>query len=203
MNISSPSSTNMTYTPSSLGSSDRPRSPPEQQTMSNIPTSSPSSTSLSNVAKQSVTNSGRLTTGGGQPNNGGSEDNNNGGSVDNGNGTISKPKRWSGSKKYMMSGSNDSKDHARAIHTASSTVLLPSSSPTSTGQPSVASVDVDMLSPPRALTVVTSASSNDKKLSLADFDVIKVLGEGAFAQVMMVRKKDDDQIYAMKVSALI
>jgi serine/threonine protein kinase len=36
------------------------------------------------------------------------------------------------------------------------------------------------------------------KVGIDDFDLMKVLGKGSFGKVMMVRKKDDGNIYAMK-----
>eukprot|EP00461_Guttulinopsis_vulgaris_P000589 UN00589 len=38
-----------------------------------------------------------------------------------------------------------------------------------------------------------------KKMSPHDFQDIRIIGRGAFAEVKVVRKKDDGQIYAMKV----
>jgi len=38
-----------------------------------------------------------------------------------------------------------------------------------------------------------------RKVSLADFDLLKVLGRGSFGKVMLVRKKDNGEIFAMKV----
>lgn len=37
------------------------------------------------------------------------------------------------------------------------------------------------------------------KISIDDFQLIKVIGRGTFGKVFMVRKKDNTQIYAMKV----
>ena len=34
--------------------------------------------------------------------------------------------------------------------------------------------------------------------SLKDFEITKLLGEGAFGQVYMARRKQDGQVYAMK-----
>jgi serum/glucocorticoid-regulated kinase 2 len=36
------------------------------------------------------------------------------------------------------------------------------------------------------------------KVSVDDFDLLKVLGKGSFGKVMMVRKKDTQKIYALK-----
>jgi serine/threonine protein kinase len=38
-----------------------------------------------------------------------------------------------------------------------------------------------------------------KALSLDDFDLLCVLGRGSFGKVMKVKKKDTNEIYAMKV----
>eukprot|EP00485_Elphidium_margaritaceum_P016584 CAMPEP_0202730154 /NCGR_PEP_ID=MMETSP1385-20130828/186496_1 /ASSEMBLY_ACC=CAM_ASM_000861 /TAXON_ID=933848 /ORGANISM="Elphidium margaritaceum" /LENGTH=416 /DNA_ID=CAMNT_0049396427 /DNA_START=540 /DNA_END=1791 /DNA_ORIENTATION=- len=38
-----------------------------------------------------------------------------------------------------------------------------------------------------------------KKLTVNDFEFLKVVGKGSFGKVMMVRKRDEQQIYAMKV----
>ena len=41
--------------------------------------------------------------------------------------------------------------------------------------------------------------AKNAKPSIQDYDLIKVLGEGAFAKVIMVRDKLSGKIYAMKV----
>lgn len=38
-----------------------------------------------------------------------------------------------------------------------------------------------------------------QKVGIGDFELMKVLGRGAFGKVMQVRKKDDGQVYAMKI----
>ena len=38
----------------------------------------------------------------------------------------------------------------------------------------------------------------NKKISLDDFEYIKVLGRGAFGKVMLVEKKDTKKLYALK-----
>ena len=38
-----------------------------------------------------------------------------------------------------------------------------------------------------------------KKLTVNDFSIIKVIGKGSYGKVLLVKKNDDDQIYAMKV----
>ena len=45
----------------------------------------------------------------------------------------------------------------------------------------------------------SSLTSPKKKISLEDFELLKVIGRGAFGKVMQVRKKDSGKIYAMKV----
>lgn len=42
-------------------------------------------------------------------------------------------------------------------------------------------------------------SSDSQKVTKADFELLKVVGKGSFGKVLQVRKKDDQQIYAMKV----
>lgn len=37
-----------------------------------------------------------------------------------------------------------------------------------------------------------------EKVSLSDFNLISVLGKGAFGKVMLVEKKDTTQLFAMK-----
>ncbi|KDO30178.1 AGC protein kinase [Saprolegnia parasitica CBS 223.65] len=43
-----------------------------------------------------------------------------------------------------------------------------------------------------------STTSVPTKVTIEDFDLLKVLGKGSFGKVMMVRKKDTQKIYAMK-----
>jgi len=38
-----------------------------------------------------------------------------------------------------------------------------------------------------------------QKLNVSDFDLVAIIGRGAFGEVRVVRKKDDKKIYAMKV----
>ncbi len=45
----------------------------------------------------------------------------------------------------------------------------------------------------------TVFSKSKKKVTQADFDLLKVIGKGSFGKVMLVRKKDDGAVYAMKV----
>lgn len=44
-----------------------------------------------------------------------------------------------------------------------------------------------------------SIPSDMPKVTLEDFDLLKVLGKGGFGKVMLVRKKETTDIYAMKV----
>ena len=37
------------------------------------------------------------------------------------------------------------------------------------------------------------------KVSVADFELLKVLGRGSFGKVMQVRRKADGKVYAMKI----
>lgn len=45
----------------------------------------------------------------------------------------------------------------------------------------------------------TSMLSNNSKVRLSDFDLLKVIGRGAYGKVMQVKKKSDGKIYAMKI----
>jgi serum/glucocorticoid-regulated kinase 2 len=48
-------------------------------------------------------------------------------------------------------------------------------------------------------TDALNLDSTDGKVSLSDFELLKVLGRGSFGKVMQVRKKDDGKVYAMKI----
>lgn len=50
----------------------------------------------------------------------------------------------------------------------------------------------------RAKTNTLFAKKKGEQVSIDDFTLIKVLGRGAYGKVMLVEKKDDKQIYAMK-----
>ena len=39
----------------------------------------------------------------------------------------------------------------------------------------------------------------NKKLSVNDFTTLKVIGKGSYGTVLLVEKKDDKKIYAMKI----
>ena len=41
--------------------------------------------------------------------------------------------------------------------------------------------------------------NQDKKISMDNFDIIKILGRGAFGKVMLVEKKENKKLYALKV----
>ena len=43
------------------------------------------------------------------------------------------------------------------------------------------------------------SSYTNKKLTVNDFSTIRVIGKGSYGKVLLVKKNDDDQIYAMKV----
>jgi len=46
---------------------------------------------------------------------------------------------------------------------------------------------------------VTLLSSDGKQLTENDFDIIRVLGRGAFGKVILTQKKDDGELYAVKI----
>lgn len=52
--------------------------------------------------------------------------------------------------------------------------------------------------PPKAIPVGGTVAP-PKPIGLEDFDLLKVIGKGSFGKVFQVRKKDNGQIYAMKV----
>lgn len=47
--------------------------------------------------------------------------------------------------------------------------------------------------------VETLVGNDSEKIGVDSFDLLKVLGRGSFGKVMLVRKKDTGQIYAMKI----
>eukprot|EP01098_Paradermamoeba_levis_P010729 TRINITY_DN4519_c0_g2_i2.p1 TRINITY_DN4519_c0_g2~~TRINITY_DN4519_c0_g2_i2.p1 ORF type:complete len:466 (-),score=133.53 TRINITY_DN4519_c0_g2_i2:350-1747(-) len=59
----------------------------------------------------------------------------------------------------------------------------------------------------RSATVMATNSSNNapkqetppEKVTIDDFDLLKVIGKGSFGKVLQVRKKDNGRIYALKV----
>jgi len=38
-----------------------------------------------------------------------------------------------------------------------------------------------------------------KKVSMSDFSVLKCIGRGSFGKVMLVEKKNEDKLFAMKI----
>ena len=47
--------------------------------------------------------------------------------------------------------------------------------------------------------LIEASKKDNNEISLADFDLIKVIGRGNFAKVLMVELKETERIYAMKV----
>ena len=39
----------------------------------------------------------------------------------------------------------------------------------------------------------------NKKLTVNDFTTLKVIGKGSYGKVLLVKKNDDNKIYAMKI----
>eukprot|EP01016_Furgasonia_blochmanni_P025933 TRINITY_DN2770_c0_g1_i10.p1 TRINITY_DN2770_c0_g1~~TRINITY_DN2770_c0_g1_i10.p1 ORF type:complete len:624 (-),score=179.59 TRINITY_DN2770_c0_g1_i10:979-2850(-) len=50
----------------------------------------------------------------------------------------------------------------------------------------------------RTETIMPGPEGKNEKITLNDFNLLKVLGRGAFGKVMLVEKKDTKQLYAMK-----
>lgn len=65
-----------------------------------------------------------------------------------------------------------------------------------------ADVEVDDDSGPAEQVAIEEIGGDSRrpapKVSVDDFDLLKVLGKGSFGKVMMVRKKDTQKIYALK-----
>lgn len=53
-------------------------------------------------------------------------------------------------------------------------------------------------SEPVSIREMDGTETKETKVSIEDFDLLKVLGKGSFGKVMMVRKKDSKNVYAMK-----
>ena len=46
---------------------------------------------------------------------------------------------------------------------------------------------------------ITLTHQEEQALGLAHFDLVRVIGRGSYAKVLLVRLKKSDQVYAMKV----
>jgi serum/glucocorticoid-regulated kinase 2 len=46
---------------------------------------------------------------------------------------------------------------------------------------------------------ITSYNSYKSKMTINDFSMICVLGKGSYAEVILARKKDSNEIYALKI----
>jgi serum/glucocorticoid-regulated kinase 2 len=51
----------------------------------------------------------------------------------------------------------------------------------------------------KLLPAIEGSGGGDQKVKLEDFELLKVLGRGAFGKVMQVKKKSDGKIYALKI----
>ena len=65
-------------------------------------------------------------------------------------------------------------------------------------------VEVKLLYPPQDIKAVVDGIDGIKlsqglALGLGDFDLIRVIGRGSYAKVLLVRLKKNEQVYAMKV----
>ncbi len=57
----------------------------------------------------------------------------------------------------------------------------------------------DTLEPISATSDSENLLTPTQKISKEDFKIIKVIGRGTFGKVFMVKKKDNNLVYAMKV----
>ena len=83
-------------------------------------------------------------------------------------------------------------DEPAVVHTRSHSFVGPSS----IGSPSskLTSLDLDSEKAPEGDVAEVSG-----EVGIEDFDILKVVGQGAFGKVFQVRKKDTSEIFAMKV----
>lgn len=49
---------------------------------------------------------------------------------------------------------------------------------------------------------VSCFNLSNRKMSVADFSFIKVLGKGSFGKVMLAEKRGTDEVYAVKVRCI-
>eukprot|EP01121_Diplochlamys_sp_Union-15-3_P009003 TRINITY_DN2429_c0_g1_i1.p1 TRINITY_DN2429_c0_g1~~TRINITY_DN2429_c0_g1_i1.p1 ORF type:complete len:466 (+),score=94.61 TRINITY_DN2429_c0_g1_i1:120-1517(+) len=68
---------------------------------------------------------------------------------------------------------------------------LPTSSPANNGTNSLSNAKKDVKS--------KASTTPKKKITVEDFELLKVIGKGSFGKVIQVRKKDTRKIYAMKI----
>jgi len=47
--------------------------------------------------------------------------------------------------------------------------------------------------------MLSTKESKEKELSLEDFTLLTVIGKGSYAKVLMVKKKDTQEVLALKV----
>lgn len=56
------------------------------------------------------------------------------------------------------------------------------------------------LGTPQITTTTTTTTTDKNKISIDHFELVKVLGKGSFSNVVLVKKKDDNnKLYAMKI----
>ncbi len=83
-------------------------------------------------------------------------------------------------------GGADGSDHAKVGAAESSSVAFP-----------VVAAAPPVTTPIHHATVPMPMPA--RRATLDDFIMMKTVGKGSFGKVVMVRKKDDDKIYAMKI----
>ncbi|KAF0685748.1 Aste57867_22356 [Aphanomyces stellatus] len=77
----------------------------------------------------------------------------------------------------------------------------PAAAPTASAANTEPDSDGEDISGPSEQVTIKDADGStvaQAKVTIEDFDLLKVLGKGSFGKVMMVRKKDNQKIYAMK-----
>lgn len=75
--------------------------------------------------------------------------------------------------------------------------LAPGSARVDSGGPSGSALTID--EEPDGAEVCNAVVGDDSKVTLADFELLKVIGRGTYGKVMQVRRRDTGEVYAMKV----
>ncbi|GAM22887.1 hypothetical protein SAMD00019534_060620, partial [Acytostelium subglobosum LB1] len=89
--------------------------------------------------------------------------------------------------------SEKKKKHVFEIHTAGRTILVMADNDESRNR------WIEVLTRERDLIINADTIKKPAKLTVDDFELLKLVGKGSFGKVLQVRKKDTNDIYAMKV----